>query len=476
VRFPGFVGPSYQLSSVNVDCQRCINLYPEFDESGQGKEHEVASLAATPGLRLLATIGAGPIRGVFTTSTGVLFVVSGNTLYKVTSAWATTTVGTLTTSAGQVSMADNGVTLLAVDGTHGYFVTLADLTFVQISDVNYLGGNQVAFQDGYFIVNVPSSGEFQISGINDTTWDALDVASAEGNPDNLVALVSNHEELWLFNDRTTEVFYDSGSADFPFSRISGAFIEVGCAARFSVAKLGGAVFWLGQDDKGHGMVFTANGYQPERISNHAIEEAIQGYGDLSGTTAFAYQQNGHPFYVLNFTTAETTWVYDAMTKMWHERNYLNTGLLERHRADCHTFAYSTHVVGDYETGKLYALDMNYYTDNGTAIVRRRRSPHTSENMVRITHNAFELDIETGIGIDGTGQGTSPQAMLRFSDDYGHSWSNEKWTSLGAIGTTKTRARWKRLGMTRDRVYEVTISDPVKVRIMGAEIDVEKEMS
>jgi hypothetical protein len=71
-----------------------------------------------------------------------------------------------------------------------------------------------------------------------------------------------------------------------------------------------------------------------------------------------------------------------------------------------------------------------------------------------------------------GQGNDPQAMLRWSDDGGHTWSNEHWKSMGAIGQYGYRTIWRRLGMTqklRDRVYEVSGTDPVKIAIMGAEL-------
>jgi hypothetical protein len=159
--------------------------------------------------------------------------------------------------------------------------------------------------------------------------------------------------------------------------------------------------------------------------------------------------------------------------MWHERVYLNFWSLERDRADCHAIGYGENVVGDYQNGNLYALDQNYYTDNGTSIKRLRAAPHFSQDMVFIRHNSFQLDMEVGVGLDGTTQGTDPKVILRWSDDGGHSWSNEHWLDAGKIGKTKTRLKKRRLGMARDRVYEISITDPVKTVIIGAEIEVEQ---
>lgn len=470
MRFVGFIGPSYQLQSVNVDCQRCINLYPELDELGTGKEREVASLVATPGLETLATLGIGPVRAFYTATNGRVFAVSGNQFFEINSDWTYVSRGTLVTQSGVVSIADNGIELVFVDGIQGWVFTFADNTFSQITDPDFLGADMVMYQDGYFIFNKPGTGQFYITGLNDVTFDALDLATAEGSPDNLVAILSDHRDLWLFGTQSTEVFFNSGNAGFPFERIQGAYVEQGCSAKFSVAKINNTVFWLGGDDKGTGIVYMAKGYQPTRISTHAVERAIQSYGGISDANAYCYQENGHSFYVLNFSRAQTTWVYDTSTNLWHERVYTNQGSFERHRGDCHAFGFGTHIVGDYQTGKLYKMSSSVYSDDGSEITRRRVAPHTSADMKRLFHSSFQLDIESGTGLDGLGQGVDPQVMLQFSDDGGHTWSNEKWTSFGKIGQTKRRALWRRLGVSRDRVYRITITDPVKVTIIGAELE------
>lgn len=477
MRFQGFIGPSYTLGSLNVDCQRCINLYPEINETGRGKENEVASLVGTPGLSLLlTTAAAGPIRGTHAASNGQAFVVSANKLYRISSAWVATELGTLSSTTGPVSMADNGTYLMIVDGDFGYTWNINTSTFATISDPDFPGADQVTYQDGYFIFNWPATGKFMITDLNGVGVDALDFATAEGAPDDLVGLISDHRDLWLFGSTSVEVFFNSGNADFPFERVQGAYIEHGCAAAFSIAKMNNSVYWLGKDSEGHGIVYTAQGYQPQRISTHAVEQAIQSYGDISDASAYTYQDGGHFFYVLNFSSANTTWVFDSSTNLWHERAYFTNGQFERHRADNHMFAHNKHVVGDYQNGKIYELSKTTYSDNGAAIVRRRVSPHVSADMDRVFYKQFQLDIETGVGIDGSGQGDDPQAILEFSDDGGHSWSNEKWTGFGAIGNRKSRAIWRRLGQARDRVFRVTITDPVKVTLIGADLELDRGAS
>jgi hypothetical protein len=471
MRFKGFIGDTYTLESRNVDSQDCINLYPKLHERGTGKEQEVASLWGTPGYRFLVNLGSGPIRGTKRASNNQLFVVCGNKLYRVSSNFVQTELGTLSTSSGKVSMDDNGIQLVIVDGENGYVLTLATSSFLPISDTDFPGADQVIFQDGYFIFSRPNSGQFFISGLNAVTFDALDVASVEGSPDNLVGHINNNRDVFFFGEKSAEVFYNSGNADQPFERIQGAFLEVGLAARWSLAKSSSAIFWLGCDEHGTGIVYSAQGYQPRRISTHAVEQAIQSYSTISDAEAWTYQMNGHFFYVLNFPTGNATWVYDAKTELWHKRGHLHLGQLNRHRASCHAFAFGKHIIGDYENGNLYELGNDIYSDNGAPILRRRRSPHISAAGKNIFYDRFELDLETGVGLDGTQHGTDPKVVLRFSDDNGHSWSNEKWMDIGKIGQTTKRAIRRKLGYARDRVWEVTITDPVKVVITGANFEI-----
>lgn len=477
MRFKGFIGPSYKLASPNVDCQRAINLYAEINELGTGKEQEIAALYGTPGLRRLSTIGDGPIRGSFMASNGTIYVASGTKVYSVNSSFVETEIGTLTTATGPVSMADNGFDLGIVDGSvYGFSYTFLTSTWAalafpeEIDGVTFNGAEQIDFIDGRFVLQHKGYQTWFISGINAVTFDILEFASIEGNPDKLTGLIVNYREIWHFGEQTTEVWFNSGDAQFPFSRVSGAFIEHGCAARFSVAKMDNAVFWVGKDDKGHGTVMMAQGYQPKKISTSAVDFAIQSYGDISDAVAYTYQDRGHSFYVLNFTSANTTWVYDLSTGLWHERSFTNLGSLERHRANSHSFAYGKHIVGDYVNGNLYELTDDVYTDDGATITRKRVAPHTTSGLRRVFYNSFQLDIEAGVGLDGVGQGTNPQVMLTFSDDGGSSWSNEKWADMGKIGARKSRAIWRRLGQSRDRVFCITITDPVKVVLIGAELD------
>jgi hypothetical protein len=290
----------------------------------------------------------------------------------------------------------------------------------------------------------------------------------------VVGLIVDHREVWVFGDDSTEVWYNAGTADFPLQRIQGAFNEIGCAAPFSIAKLDNGVFWLAKDSQGQGMVYRATGYAGQRVSTHAIEWQIQQYSDMSDAIGYTYQQDGHSFYVLVFPQANTTWVFDVATEMWHERAGWHNGEFTRHRGNCKTVFNGEVIVGDYENGKLYAFRQDVYDDAGKPqrwLRSWRALPPGQNTLLRTAHHSLQLDCETGVGLN-LGQGNNPAVMLRWSDDGGHTWSYEHWRTMGRIGQYGFRTYWRRLGMTvklRDRIYEISGTDPVKIAITGAEL-------
>lgn len=472
MRLKGFIGPAYTLRSVNLDCQRCVNLYPEINELQTAADGEIGALVSTPGLKLLGTCGNGPIRCIYVSSTGGLVIVSGSEIYKASSSWVFMKLGNLNTSTGPISAADNGSQIILVDGRYGYIVTLSTGAFAQITSPNFPGADTVTYQDGYFICNNPGTGQFFLSALYDGfTWDALDFASAEGSPDNVVAVLSNQRQLWVAGATTMEVWWNSGQT-FPFSRIDGAFIEYGCAAPQTLKKYGNSVIWVGSGVNANGCVFMAQGFIPKRISNHGVEFAIQSYGDLSTTTAYVYQDKGHVFYALNFPNADRTWVYDLVTGQWHERCYLGSdGNFQRHRGECYAFGFDTHVMGDYSSGNIYALDDATYSDNGNPKKWMRRAPHLQDSGKRVFYAKAQLFARVGSGLEsGASNAVSPVCELRYSDDYGHTWSNAKASSLGVAGQYTARVIWRQLGSSRQRVFEVSGSDPVEIAVLGLDLD------
>lgn len=456
-RIPFAVQTSAGRSSV-VSAQRLINLYPEMQPPDAKAR---VTLLGTPGMVAFGTLPEGPTRGMHVMN-GTLYVVAGDTLYSVNSAGTPQTIGGIS-GEGRVYMADNGIQLLmACEGSAWVY---ANSVLSSVTDTDFAGIETCDYLDGYGLYSV-GDGRFFITSLNDfTSADALDFASAESAPDDIVRVFVDHREVWLFGERTTEIWYNSGNPAFPFERVGGAVLERGCAAAGSVAKLDNSTYWLGDD----GIVYRAAGYQPERISTHAIEYQIRDK-TWSEAQAFAYTQEGHAFYVLTFSTG--TYVYDAATGLWHERDSRSgTESIGRWRAQYYAYAYGKHIVGDYQSGALYQLDLSTYDEAGEELRAEAISAPMHAEGRRVFLTRFELDMETGVGLS-TGQGSDPQVMLQISRDGGRTWGTELWRSAGKIGEYRRRVVWHRCGSFRDGALRIAISDPVKRSVIAANLSIE----
>lgn len=345
--------------------------------------------------------------------------------------------------------------------------------FQQIIDANYPGAETVTWQDGYFIINEPDSQRFYVSEIaNGFVWNALDFASAESNPDNLVAVNSDNGNLYLFGEVSTEFWTNTGDIDFPFSRISGGATEWGCAAVDSIVKYDNSLAFLARNKMGEVFVARMSGYQPNRISTPELEYIINNYSAVEDCVSYSYMLGGHPMLVMNFPTGNQTWLYDGLSNAWSELQDFEGN---RHIAELGTNFINKIIVTDYENGNLYRLSPEAYTDNGDPIYFELISRHVSNDDTRITIDKMQLDMETGVGT-AVGQGSNPQIMLAISKDGGHEYGTEQWVPFGAIGNYKARAIWRRLGQARDFTFKFRISDPVKRVIFGSSIDMRKGKS
>jgi hypothetical protein len=459
-----FVGATYQMEATSFDNQRCVNLYPILSESGSSKS--VAALRGTSGLELFTAIGGGSIRGGIESANRGFFV-SGDGFYEIFSDGTSSLRGTLDTSVGLVDLQENPTQIMLIDFQYGYIFNKSTNNFSKITDEDFPTPSDLTFQDGYFIV---TSGQITArSDLNNgLAWDALNRTTVESSPDELVGVISDKSNLWYFGTKSTEVFQNTGVTDFSFQRLNGAYLETGCAAQGTIKLLDNAIIWLGTDENGDAIVWRSNGYNAQRISTQAIERKIAESTNFKESYAWCYHERGHAFYMLQIKGLSTTLVLDLATNLWHERNYRNPvdGSENQHRGSCHIFFKQMHLVGDRTSGKIFKMSLNVYSDNGDPIVRRRISPHYAQEKMLIPHSQFELDMEVGVGLQ-SGQGSDPKIMMRYSDDGGRTWSGELWRDIGKVGKYLTRVVWRKLGSSRDRVYDVSISDPVFVQINEA---------
>lgn len=453
---------AYKSRSRFLNGERLVNMYLEEAPSGS---KNATVVYGTAGLKLFDTIGSDPVYGHHLMG-DFLYVVSGNTVYKVGQFGEATSLGTIGSVNDNVIMDNNG-TQVIINKEDGASYVATTSTLTQITDSDYQSSSSVAVLDGYAIFTKLNSNEYFISSLNDATaFDALDRSEAKSKPDNLVRAYVHQDSLWLFKETNTEVHRNTGNSDFPFEIISGATIDRGCAAKRSVVSEDNTIFWLGDDL----VVYRADGYTPKRISTHAIEGDIASYNTTSDAEAFVYTEHGHKFLVLTFPTAKRTWVYDIATGLWHQRQSFEK---ERWRCTGLVKAFGKNITGDFETGLLYEIDLDTYTENGSTIQRIVTSPPIWNDTKRMVFHKLRIDFDPGVGLI-SGQGSDPQAMLRFSNDGGGTWSNEIWKDIGQMGEYKTRAVWRRLGQARQRIFEVTVSDQVKVAITGAYVEVSTE--
>ena len=454
-------GLGIQSRSANVTAQRRVNMYLEQVIDGE-KQRTVAY--RTPGLKKILELGS-PVRG-WGAVNDVLYVVAGNTLFEINTVYAVTVIGTLNTSNGPVSMSTNPLELIIVDSTSGYTYNYGTLTFAEITDVGFLGGDTVTFLNSFFIVNNPDSGRFQKSASYDgMNWDATEVATAESAPDNLVIVGADHGELILLGESTTEIWVGVDAIDFPFQK-AGSAIEWGCAARETARKFDNSIVWLARNRLGSAQIIRLDGYTPTRISTFDLESIINGYSNavLSAATAFSYMYNGHPFYQINFS--ESSWLYDGSNGVWSQVKGYG---INRHRANYGVIFNSVVLVSDFENGNIYTLDENTYDDNGQPLIAEITSQHVFQGNDRISFSKMWVDVEMGVGTT-SGQGENPQIALQVHKDHGHIPLNKRYASLGKIGEYKGRVIFTRLGQARDWVFTISISDPVKVALMGAYVE------
>jgi hypothetical protein len=447
----------------------------------------------------VATIGGtGNVTGLTTVSNGVYTIVPGTPSSTVTSGNGTGLTLTLTFGTGNGNTGSYVVTpSQTVSSTTLYALNFSALPS---TDGAFSGADVVDTVDNYFVYNRPQTQQWGSSNILSPISSALAFSSKDGAPDNLVSMIVDHREVYLLGESSSEVWVNSGLFPFAFQRIPGTSTQHGIAAKFSVARLGNSFAYLSKNIRGDGQIMMMNGYTPTRISTHAVENSIEG-APISDARAWTYLSEGHEVYVISFPGLDLTWAYDIATGMWHKWLWVDdNNVYHRHRGNCHSHFQNMNLVGDWENGQIYMLDSNVYTDNGNKIRRLRRAPHLVSDFQRQYFAELQILFQPGVGLEGNvtgstsptnaiagiavaglaiaGQaniatlGANPQAMLRWSNDGGSTWSNEHWTSIGLQGAYKNRAIWRRLGQARDRIFEVVVTDPIKAVIVAANLKAE----
>ena len=494
---------AYQARDKIADYQICENLFPETNPPETDAPVAVTHYPRE-GLRPLSappSLGLG--RGVFALSNGALLAVVSSTVYSIGRNWQWTQVGVIDSTSTPVSVKDNGQTAVLVDGTlgGGYEYTMASGAFAQIVDPTgtFVGSNYVDFSDTFFAFATIGSNQWIVSNPNSVTFNALQVAAKDSKPDPIISFAFNLRVMWLIGAQTTEVWWLSGNVPFPYQEFPNVLIPYGSGAPYSLIQADVDLFWLSRNEQGQGLAVKTTGYSVEAISTRALEYEWSTYPTIADAIGGTYQIAGHTFLIWHFPSANKSWGYDLATKQWLRRTYTdNNGTPNREKVSFYASVgpqdgYPATIVGqDWQTGQIYALDPQTFTDNGQPIVCRRSFPHQMSDMKEITTVSLVIDFSTGEAAvyDANASGGSdfnsdfnldfggpltvtlpgPALCMRYSKDGGFSWSSYRVKGKLSAGEYRSMMRFRGLGMARDWLFEVMFVYPGKCALQGAYIE------
>lgn len=457
-------GIGLQGKSAVVTAKALQNFFIEYRPEGEGQR---VIGHGFPGLDLFVELGDTKWRGpcIEVPQVSLLYGVHRGVFEEVNNAGVVTERGMLNTVSGPIYMAHDGSRVVVVDGTNGYRYDIASTTLVEITDIDFPDNpTSVDWQDGFFIVSY-DDGRFFIS-TDGLSWDSLEFASAESNPDRLLRVISLRGELVMLGDISAEFWGNSGNVDFTFSKIQGADQEWGLGARESVARLGGSIAFLCRNKEGQAMVGRLRGHDVDQISTPDMDTLINGFAVASDATALSFVYGGHPMYQINFPSGGYSFSYDLISNQWSTRKSYG---ITRHRCEYATQFLGKTILSDYSNGNLYRLNGSTYTENGASIEGEIIGDHLTNELAPFVLDLIRIDMETGVGAV-SGEGDLPQIMLSMSEDGGRQFDDEQMRSFGAIGDYKEIPEWDRLGLFERATIKIRITDPVKRTILGCYVN------
>ncbi len=478
-------GGYYVSDSLPLSNQRCLNLYVDRPQAAALSD---AILKGTPGLTQIATSGVTnqANRGSHVKD-GKPYFLNGETLYRLDRTFdgdgleifTLVTLGTIPGTA-RCSFADNGTQLLVlIPGGNGYIINeAAGTVFQQITDVDFTTTNglpqYVVYVDSFFVVTTDAKKIIKSSSNDGLTWSALDFASAEADPDAIVAPIVVKNKLTIAGTETIEGFDNLGLAGFPFQR-NGLFVQKGCFAPLSLVNINDGFMFIGGGVDESPAIWTLNGSTPQKVSTTAIDSKLQTFtqAEINASFAFSYAQSGA--YFIEFSLPSVTFVYDIITQAWHERESKfidSTGAIQtvRHRVNSLVTAYGRVLCGDSQDGRIGELDLDVYTEYDNPIIRAFSLSPFAALGTSMSLNSIELTTESGVG--NVAQ-PNPQVRMSSSID-GKKFNDPIPAPLGKIGQFDVRQIWRRLGrFPRFGILLFEFSDPCKFRALKLRMNVKQ---
>lgn len=479
--FSGF----YESESAPFNSQRCVNCRPIVAESPSFNQK---ALIGTQGI-----VQFGALEGVNRGSIlakKVPYFVNGKALYSVDSLGNGTNLGAISGS-GRVSMATNttvtGKTIICivVPGKTAYVYDSSLGTVAEITDPDFIVSDTVVFKDGYFFFSTSSGLQIIQSSLNDPmTFDALDTGTAEIDPDLIVGLMVNHNEMFVMGERTGELFQNVGGTGFVLQRIPGANIQKGLHAKHGLAAFDNTFVFIGGGENELPAIWkVTSSSSAVKISTSAIDAAIQKYtkSEIEDCFAMTWAVKGSFFVSFTFSSnriANRTFVYDATSSTYNQRSIwfeLQSGITNnRWRVESIVMAYGKLLTGDYTTNKIGYLDDSVFTEYGETIRREVTGQPFSQLTTSQAWDSLEIFMESGVGLT-SGQGSEPVIRMSFSNNLGRSFGSEFSRSFGKIGEYNRRTVWRRQGrIPISRVIRFVCSDPVRFNVLGLVVNDEVE--
>ena len=469
VPVPGFADQTYRMRSQNLAVDRAINCYPGRIETGTGKGGKF--LIGRPGLSTFATPTTGTGRALWAGDER-MFGVVGTKSIEVSSGGAVTVLGDIGSGSSPCTIVTNNGTQLATlnpDTGILYVDTGAGPVAVAAQPTLF---SAIAYLDGFlFGLAQDANAIFQSAQLDFTTWDVLDQATSVAANDRVATIYSDNQNLMVIGRKTTQFWYNSGAAGFVLQRIQGSFVQEGTCAPFSPASVNGVLCMVTGSERGAGRVVAVRPGRFDEISTDAIAYQLQSYSNLGEIVGYAYQSQGHDFYVITIPSAATQLVYDFTENAWHERYSGNATTLTESKAYLHCLTFDNkHYVMERASGKIYLQSETLNQDDGTSFLRQRTSPVLYANK-RMSVMAFRTDQQIG---DGSG---TLGATLAASRDGGLSFDADRTVLSGANGLAGV-VEWRNMGQTTPRgfVAKVSWTGGSDLACSGAWIDVREDAS
>lgn len=453
-------GQTYKSRSRPLSSQVTQNWYGEIPENQSVKSPYV--LMPFPGMRAFGS-AQGQDRGMHVHK-GVLYKVTGQTLYNVSPSGVHDVLGTVPGSARCIFA---GIGSNLVMTTQGKAYQYNGSTVEEITDIDLETPDSVAHLNNQVIYD-GDGGRFASADVGDaTSIDGLNYATAESNADDIVRVFSHNQYLYAMGTNTIETWWNSGVGKPPFDRVEQGIFEVGLEAIHSVSGNDSVFYFLADDSH----VYRISGTQIQKVTSVAIHHEIASFATVSDATGFCFTMEGQNFYCLILPGQNRSFLYSEQTG-W---STLSSGG-GRTYANSYAYAFRKHLVADHRSGNIYEWDLDTFTDAGDPIIRVRDTGPIHGELVGAPGRSVEMDsftliMETGRGLL-SGQGQDPIISLQMSDDGGKTWSTEMWAKAGKLGKFQQEVRWNALGSFYERILRVKCSDPVFFSIHSAAADLE----